>query len=59
MCVGAQCNAFDSRHKGGPGGEAGGGPGAGPSGGPSADGRGPSPEQGKDDVIDAEFEVKK
>jgi molecular chaperone DnaK len=46
-------------YKGGPGGEAGGGPGAGPGGGPSADGRGSSPEQGKDDVIDAEFEVKK
>src|SRR5437870_1547514 len=46
-------------YKGGPGGEAGGGPGAGPSGGPSGDGHGPSPEQGKDDVIDAEFEVKK
>ena len=46
-------------YKGGPGGEAGGGPGAGPSGGPSGDGHGPSPQQGKDDVIDAEFEVKK
>jgi molecular chaperone DnaK len=48
-----------SRGQGGPGGGAGGmggGPrGGGPSGGPSSDGHG----QGKDDVIDAEFEVKK
>jgi molecular chaperone DnaK len=48
-----------SRGQGGPGGAGGGtggGPGGGgPSAGPSGDGHG----QGKDDVIDAEFEVKK
>jgi molecular chaperone DnaK len=41
------------------GGEAGGGPGPHGGGQPSGDGRGGGPQGGKDDVIDAEFEVKK